>query len=111
MKTLPETMNLSDAIALLNKEQVKPFHVCELIADKVADLMEHEAPQAGPMLHFITDTYLYTDCKAVRIAIENCFLYRLGNRIFSSPQHSRLLKMLPAILHDILMRQMLATGL
>lgn len=72
--------------------------------------MEQESPQATPMLQFIADTYLYTDCNILKIAIENCFLYRLGNRIFSAPEHARLLKLLPKALHDTLMRQMLAKG-
>lgn len=102
---------LSDIIARMEAGDEKPFAVCQHLADKVADLMLHDDARAESCLQFIADTYNYTTSNVVRLAIENCFIYHLGTRIFTSNEYSRLLKQLPQNLHNILMRQMMATGL
>jgi hypothetical protein len=103
-------LTLSQAVALLRSGS-RPMAVCELLADKVMEGMLQQDDKAAHCLQLIADTYLHTDCSTVRLSIANCFIYRLGDHIFCASAHAHLLKMLPAPLHDELMRQMMATGL
>ncbi len=106
-----ELNQLNETVHRMETGKEKPFAICRELADKVADLMEVDDPRADRCLHFIARTFEETSCNIVKLAIENCFVYHLGTRIFTSQQHTRLLRMLPKTLHDLLMRQMTATGL
>ncbi len=111
MANLPEDLSLVDAIVLFNEERDNPFSLCDILGARVADMMLRQDVEGPPILRFIADTYLATDSNIVRLAIENCFVYRLGDRIFCTPERATLPKALPPVLHDILLRQMMASGI
>jgi hypothetical protein len=111
MNQQPDKQNLQEAISLLEGGSQQPFAICEQLAEKVARLMIAGDPRAEDCLSFVARTYDRTPFRVVRLAIENCFLYHLGNRIFSNGNHRSLLELLPRNLHETLVRQMTASGL
>ncbi len=102
--------HIHETIARIEAGIEKPFASFEKLAESVAALMGKDGIEAEKCLSRIAAAYEATGNQRVKLALENCFLFQLGNRIFQRTDRQRLLEMLPRNLHDMLMRQMLAPG-
>jgi len=110
----PETitnLSIQKQVARLPEETTHLYRQCSTLADEVLRLMkQRELAEARSCLQHIQDVYTSTGRNAIRTAIENVFLYRLGTFMFCSRARAGLLQLLPKVLHDKLMQQMLASG-
>lgn len=106
MCILASAINPGAAAALFSNESENPFPLCDALADEVAArTLEHY--DVGPqMLNLIADVYATTHPNLVKLAIENRFGYRLGYRMYCSPERLSWPKALPPVLYGILLRQM-----
>jgi hypothetical protein len=88
------------------------YQVCHKLVEEVQQLFqESHHMEAVYCLRLIESTYACTHSKQLKIAIENIFLYRLGTFIFGSGERNRLLKMVPSVLREHIMRQALVSGI
>jgi hypothetical protein len=110
MTSLDET-ELRTALESIVSGTGKPFATCSDLASKIAAFMMEDESAAASLLQEIGAVYDRSASPALRLYIENCFLFQLGNFIFSSGASPRLLALLPANLHEILMHQMLSSGI
>ena len=111
MKDQSELINLNETISLFRKGNERPFYVCELLANKVMDLLLRNDPRADRCLQIVAETYEDTDSSSLKIAIENSFLTRLATLIINAGNHSNLLHRLPQKLHALIKPQMVFIGM
>jgi hypothetical protein len=111
MKYPSEQISLNEAISLFRKETERPFYVCELLANKVMDLLLQNDPRADRCLQIVAETYEDTESGSLKIAIENSFLTRLGTLMINAGIQTSLLPRLPHKLHVLIKPQMLFIGL
>ncbi|RYD51831.1 MAG: hypothetical protein EOP52_06505 [Sphingobacteriales bacterium] len=104
--------SIQKQLILVEKDLSQPYQVCHKLVDEVRSLLlESHHREAVYCLRLIENTYACTHSKQLKIAIENVFLYRLGTFIFGSGEHSRLLKIVPSVLREHIMRQALTSGI
>ena len=92
---------------------VKPFTLCSRLADYATQLLRASRLQdAASCFNRLAQTYINTRSAMLKSAIENVFLYRLGNFIFiSKERRPGYMALLPGALRDSLMRQMVPFGI
>jgi len=91
---------------------VKPFKLCSRLADYTTQLLRAKKLQdAAGCFNRLAQAYVDTRSAMLRSAIENVFLYRVGNFIFISKERIRYMALLPRALRDSLMRQMVPFGI
>jgi hypothetical protein len=86
------------------------FANCQDLADQVLALLAQGDESAKGILANIENIYKHTTSGVIRMAIENCFMYRLSIQVTTCSAYKSLLKQLPKTLNDLLSRQLLTCG-
>lgn len=99
--------------ALYCGEKGKPFSICGQLADYTTQLLKaKKLKAAATCFNNMAAAYSNTGSQAMKAAIENVFLYRIGNFIFlSAEDRQKYMELLPQPFRQLLLRQMVSFGI
>ncbi len=103
---------LQAQIDALKDDNQKPYQACSALAGDVQNLLScNHYDEANTCLRSITSAYDGARTNRLKMAIENAFLFRLGHFIFCSHERTRMLSIMPQMLRERLMQQVLSSGI
>lgn len=114
MKSDPINEGLNQCRSALEcGEKGKPFSICSGLADYTTRLLKaKKLKAAAACFNNMANAYNNTDSHAMKAAIENVFLYRIGNFIFlSAEERQKYMELLPQPFRRLLLRQMVPFGI
>jgi len=93
-------------------KNIRPFSICHKLADTTNEMIEQrDYQQLGDCMNRVLTLYSTSSSNLVRTAIENVFIYGLGNRILRSPVRAQILNMLRKRFRAILRNQIISSGI
>ena len=115
MKSIPEENEVfteaSQCIRTLYSKCDKPFKECDNLANCVCILLhDGEIRCVSKLIKRLSVIYRNTESGQVKTALENVFLYKVGDAIFLSKRRRELMALLPDSFHEILMKQVITFG-
>ena len=93
-------------------QEIKPYQICNNLAKYTEQIIDCEDTTAFKSC-LQRMSHLYKRCKpnAIRVAIENVFIYSISTKIMLCPNRRELLDLLPQSFKQIITGQMTAAGI